>query len=316
MVRNAGKKATAPVEKSSYDADTDPVVSYQRKLTVDREFYDRVIATKSNGRRRLVYEDLLEPHSGNAFPVEEGQVIRIEQRPSLHNGRTQIADVLFITPDLEQISDHLNSTALEGFHPRVYGAIWTQRQFTEKIATLIADEFPYDLLEHDRVNHIFWGPHCNPEWIMLAHGSDFVGHNSCYENFTEGFNKIPAIQAIEDAEERRATVRILVDHNDINIFQPNEIKPREDGVAQGVLYPAPQVPDGTGIEWYAERDLFAVMSNCPYADQARPLPEAQPNPLYVSVYETGIVPEHANPLELMKGTEWEDAIYENIKRRK
>jgi hypothetical protein len=68
-----------------------------------------------------VYEDVLEPHTGHAFFVKASKVIRMEQRPSLHNGRNQIADVLFVTPDLEQISDHLNNNALEGLHPCLYG---------------------------------------------------------------------------------------------------------------------------------------------------------------------------------------------------
>lgn len=73
----------------------------------------------------MVYEDVLAPYTGNAFFVKAGQIIRMQQRPSLHNGRTQIADVLFVTPDLAQISDHLNSSALEGLHSRLYGGVWT-----------------------------------------------------------------------------------------------------------------------------------------------------------------------------------------------
>jgi hypothetical protein len=42
-----------------------------------------VIATKTDGTRKLFYEDMLEPHTGNAFFVKAGQVIRIEQRPKL-----------------------------------------------------------------------------------------------------------------------------------------------------------------------------------------------------------------------------------------
>jgi hypothetical protein len=34
----------------------------------------------------------------NAYFVKAGQVIRMEQRPGLHNGRMQVADVLFVTP--------------------------------------------------------------------------------------------------------------------------------------------------------------------------------------------------------------------------
>jgi hypothetical protein len=59
-------------------------------------------------------------------------------------------------------------------------------------------------------------------------------------------------------------VRFLADHDDINIVQPNEIKPDEISVTRGMMYPAPPVPDGIGIEWYAEKNVYAVMSNCPY----------------------------------------------------
>ena len=144
---------------------------------------------------------------------------------------------------------------------------------------------------------------------MLAHGNEFADFNSCHTNFIHGFNRVPAVQAIEDEEERRAKVRFLADHNDINIFQPNEIKPDEDGVSRGFMYPAPPVPDGTGIERYLEKDAYVVISNCPYADQALPLLEAKPNPMYILVYETGIAPETDDPLGLVKGPEWEEMIY-------
>ncbi len=45
----------------------------------------------------------------------------MEQRPGLHNGRNQIAGMLFVTPDLEQISHHLGNSAPECLHPRLYG---------------------------------------------------------------------------------------------------------------------------------------------------------------------------------------------------
>jgi hypothetical protein len=79
------------------------------------------MATKTDGTRTPVYKDVLEPHTGNAFFVKASQVIRMEQRPSQHIGWNQIANVLFVTPDLEQISDHLNNSAIEGFHLRLYG---------------------------------------------------------------------------------------------------------------------------------------------------------------------------------------------------
>jgi len=40
-----------------------------------------------------------------------------------------------------------------------------------------------------------------------------------------------------------------------------------------------------------------------------PLPEAEPNPLYILVSETGIQPERQDHLGLAKGPEWEEMIY-------
>ena len=295
---------------SKYDPEIDPVKTYERKIQPNKDFYDRVIGTKASGTRSLVYEDLCHPHTGDAYFVNAGQVIRMEQRPSLHNGRTQIGDVLFITPDLEQISDHLNTGALEGLNPRLYSGIWTQSGYMEKIATLVADEFPYDRLEHDNVSHIFFAAHCNAEWITLAHGAD-ANVNSCHENFIHGFHRLPAIQAIEDEKERRKKVQLLADRNDINIFQPNWFAQDDKGITRCNLFPSPAVPDGTGIEWFAEKDLYTIISNCPYADQALPFPEAKPNPIYISVWDTGFEPE-TDHLSLPPGSEWQETVYRRL----
>ena len=296
-------------KKSNYDESVDPVKTYEKKAKVNKEFYDRVIETKEKGTRKLVYEDTIEPHTGNAYPVKAGEVIRFEQRPSLHNGRTQILDILMITPDLEQWSDHLNNGPIEGLNVKLYSGVWTQSQFMEKIATCVADEFPYELLDNENVCHMFFAAHCCPEWITMVHGED-ANVNSCQENFIHGFNRLPAIQAIEDERERRQKVQQLADRNDINVFQGNQFKQDENGITRCYLSPTPAVPDGTGIEFYAEKDCYYVVSNCPYADQALPFPEAKPNPVYISVYDTGIKPYSSNHLGIVHG--WEDKIYERI----
>jgi uncharacterized protein YcgI (DUF1989 family) len=296
--------------ENTYDEDIDPVKTYERKVAPNKAFYDRVVATKENGTRTLVYEDINAPHTGNAYFVKAGQVIRMEQRPSLRNGRTQIIDVLFITPDLKQISDHLNTGALEGLNPRLYSGVWTQSGYLEKIATLVADDFPYERLPHDKVGHIFFAAHCNAEWITLAHGAE-ANVNSCHENFIHGFLRLPAVQAIEDEQERRQVALSLADHNDINIFQGQQFAQDERGITRCVLFPSPSVPDGTGVEFYAEKDIYTVISNCPYADQALPFPEAKPNPVYISVWETGIKPE-TNHLGLPPASEWQELAFERI----
>ena len=298
---------------TSYNDDIDPVEQFARGIQPNKAFYDQVIATKEEGTRTLVYEEVLEKLTGDAYFVKAGQVIRLEQRPHQHNGRSQIADLLFITPDLEQYSCHLSTTGVEGFCPRIYGALWTQSKYFEKICTLVADEYPYELLEDPDnnmfVNHMFFAAHCSKELNMIAYGNDAVHANSCHENFLQAINRMPAIQAIEDESERRAKVQQLADKNDLNVFQPNQIIPDKDGVTRGKMFLSPSIPDGVGIEFYAEKDLYLIASNCPYADQNLPFKEADPNPIYISVWDTGITPETDDHLGLIKGEEWEELIY-------
>jgi len=292
--------ADAMTETFSYDDSVDPVKTYERAVAPDKAFYDRVIATKENGTRTLVYEDLNEAHTGNAYRVKPGQVIRMEQRPSLHNGRTQIIDVLWVTPDLKQWSDHLNTGALEGLNPKLYSGIWTQSGYLQKIATCVADEFPYELLEHDMVSHMFFAAHCNADWILMVHGED-GNVNSCHENFLHGFARIPAIQAIEDEAERNRVIQFFADRNDVNMFQGQQFVQDDRGITRCKLFPSPPVPDGTAVEWYSEIDTYVVISNCPYADQALPFPEAKPNPVYISVWDTGIEPQPQELADCLEG---------------
>ena len=301
------------LQHMEYSEDTDPVKTYERKTRPNIEFYDRVIATKDNGTRTLVYEDLNRPHTGDAYLVKAGQVIRMEQRPSQHHGRTQIIDVLFVTPDLEQISDHLNTSAFEGLNQKLYSGVWTQSTYLQKIATCVADEFPYELLEHANVSHMFFAAHCNAEWLTMVYGQE-GNVNSCHENFLHGFHRLPAIHAIEDEQERRAKVQQLADRNDINMFQGNQFVQDENGITRCKLYPSPAVPDGTGVEYYAEKDMYAVISNCPYADQALPFPEAEPNPVYISVWDTGIEPE-ADHLGLPPASVWQETVYARLAKK-
>lgn len=296
-------------KKAAYDDTVDPVKSYADKCKVDYPFYDRVIATKTDNTRRLVYEDTIEPHTGNAYPMKAGNVIRFEQRPSLHNGRTQILDVQFVTPDLKQWSDHLNQGPIEGLNLRLFSGVWTQSMFMEKIATVVADEFPYELLEDKDTSHMFFAAHCCHEWITLAHGEG-ADVNSCHENFIHGFSRIPAIQAIKDEKERKRVVQFFADKNDINIFQGNKFAQDENHITRCFLSPTPAVPDGTGVEFYAEKDCYVVVSNCPYTDQGLPYPEAQPNPVYISVFDTGIRPYSTNHLNIDQN--WQEATYKRI----
>ncbi len=292
---------------TTYNADVDPVKTYERAVSPNLAFYQQIRATKANDTRRHVYDDILLPHTGNAFFVKAGQVIRFEQRPGLHNGRTQIIDVHMVTPDLEQWGDHLNTSALDGLNQRLFSAVWSQSGFCEKMVTLVEDEFPYNKMEDD-YSHIFFAAHCCPDWINMVYGKE-GNVNSCQENFYQAFGRIPAIANMEDEVEKRRIIKLYSDRNDINMFQPNKFDQDDKGITRCMLAPSPAVDDGVGCEFYAEKDMYFVVSNCPYADQALPYPEARPNPVYVSVYDTGIAPETGH---LGDNQGWEDDIFARI----
>ena len=268
---------------------------------LNKEHYDEVIATK--GSRDLVDEAELPPREGDAYFAKAGQVLRVEQR----HETTQIADVLFVTPDVKQIAETGNTGLFDGPNPTVYHRVWSQSRYQQPLATMVADEAPEDFTKDGFRPH-FWGPHCCAEWQETAYG-DGIKVNSCHWNFIQGFNRIPAVQAIEDVERAKEVVEWLSDRWDVNIFQPNKYIQDESGNTQGYLASAPPVPHGTGVEWYAEKDIYVVISNCPVGDQSSPTPEATCVPLYISVHETGI-----EPLECHTFQDWERAFYERVGR--
>ncbi|MGR5095486.1 DUF1989 domain-containing protein [Vibrio maritimus] len=298
---------------SSYDANVDPVKTYSDSLSADLDFYQRVRDTKRNGTRKHVYSDVLKRETGNSFLVKAGQVIRIEQRPSAdgNNGRTQIMDVLMVTTDLEQYSDHLNSTAIEGFNQRLYSGIWSQSRHFRKMATLVEDEFPYEQLQ-EGFTHIWLAAHCSPEYIGLAHGLEKVT-NSCHENFLHAFSRIPAIANIEDEKIRKEVTQFFADRNDWNIFQGNQFMLDEQNITRARMCPTPPVEDGTAIEWYAEQDMYVVISNCPYGDQHTCYTEIHNNDVFIEVFDTGIKPYAPALTDKIQG--WETAAWERVEAR-
>ncbi|WP_163132008.1 DUF1989 domain-containing protein [Agarivorans sp. Alg241-V36] len=298
---------------SSYDAEVDPVKTYSDSLSADLAFYERVRDTKRNNTRKHVYSDVLKAETGNSFLVKAGQVIRIEQRPNAkgNNGRTQIMDVLMVTTDLAQYSDHLNSTAIEGFNQRLMSGIWSQSRHFRKMATLVEDEFPYEELE-DGFTHIWLAAHCSPEYIGLAHGLDKVT-NSCHENFMHAFNRIPAIANIQDEKLRKEVVQYFADRNDWNIFQGNQFMLDEQNITRARMCPTPPVKDGTAIEWYAEQDMYVVISNCPYGDQHTCYTKIENNDVFIEVFDTGIEPYAPALTDKIQG--WAGEAWKRVEAR-
>lgn len=76
------------------------------------------------------------------------------------------------------------------------------------------------------------------------------------------------------------------------------------------MFLSPSIPDGAALESYAEKDLYLIASNCPYADENRPFSDADPIPIHLQVFETEIAPESDDHLGLVPGDERERLVYE------
>ena len=247
-------------------------------------------------QRKLVYESVLHGHTGDAFPLAPGQVLRAEQRHEV----TQVCDWIFIKPDLSDWSMYGSSGAFQGLFPEKGYHIFGHTGRMKSLCMMVADEAPDDFAPEGWARH-FWQWHCSPEWQEVLYPDPPQGTNACHLNFTHGINRIPAIHEIEDPVERRKTVNMLANNHN---FQTHQLIKHTAKGNQTMLelLGSPQVPYGTGVEFYANTDLYAVISNCPNANIADPVWNGermlQTYPVYISVWETGVEP--------VKQPEWKD----------
>ena len=272
---------------------------------------DKVIAGKDN--RTLVYESVLESHTGDAYLVKAGQVIRMEQR----HDETQVADWLFITPDLKEWSIMGTSTAFQGYYPELYHMLLSNTGNMRALATMVADELPDDFAPPGWSRH-FWQWHCSPEifGIIVPPPNDTpAGMHTCHTGFVHGLNRLPAIHAIEDEQERRQKVNELANNHNFQTFQLMEKYSDTDerGHTQTHmrLGVSKSLPHGTGVEFYANTDLYVVIAHCPGGNQSRSVWDGKTfqkvQPLYMSVWETGI-----EPAPRAKWKDWEGVFYDLV----
>lgn len=272
------------------------------QFELNKEHYDAIIDDKEN--RKLVYKEVLKPHSGDAFLVKKGQVIRAEQMND--QNIAQILDWNIITPDLTEYMSYGNSAPLEGPYLKKYTRCWSNNGMLHPMATMIADEVPEYFSGKEWGSH-FWMFHCNPEWNQAAAPGRSVGGDSCHTNFMHGYSRIPAIHAMPE-EEKRRTLDFLANQCNFMTFQV--FRTGWDEEAQDCimdLRPGPNIPKGTGVEFYAEQDCYFVISSCPWADMQDTLENVTPQPVEISVWDTGI-----EPLERPEWKEWKSTFYHQL----
>ena len=223
---------------------------------------EEVNARKSE--RKLVYEAVLHGHTGDAYPLAPGQVIRMEQRHDV----TQVCDWIFIKPDLSDYSTYGNTGAFQGLFPGKGHHMLGNTGRMKSLCIMTADEAPDDFAPEGWARHFFQG-HCSPEWQEILYPDPPQGINACHINFTHGLNRLPAIHAIKDVAERRRVVNSLANNHNFQTFQVchHAVKGNQTVIELGG---SPPVPHGTGVEFFANTDLYAVISNCPGANMWNP----------------------------------------------
>lgn len=271
-----------------------------KEIALDKAHYDKVIAAKES--RTKVYERWLEPNTGDAFFLKAGQVIRMEQRHAI----TQIADWWWVSPDLKQQQASGNTHAFEGQYVKQYSRIWSGIENMRPMATMVTDESPDDFPPPGFFSH-FWAYHCSPTWHQAGFRELPAGHNACHVNAMHGFHRLPAVHAIKDEEERRDKVQQLANNSNYQTFQPAKFYTTDEGQLSIDLAVGKPVPEGTGVEFYAEMDVYAVLSLCPWGDQSKGPVGADLVPLHISVWDTGI-----EPLPPADWKDWKGAFYEAV----
>ena len=273
---------------------------------------DRVNDARSDWK--LVYETILNPHTGDAFFLKAGHVLQLEHLFD----RAQVVDWMFITPDLKSQSSMGNSVTMDGYWVKKYVRIWSAQNDGIGMSPMVtmsrddSDKTPNWGGPSESWARHPWLYHCSPEWQEALHPDAGPQVNSCHMNFVQGFNRIPAIAAIEDDDERKALVnRFACDHN-FQTFNPAHIHwDTEQQQMKLQLGPCGPIKKGDGAEFYAEMDLYAVGSSCPYGSFTEPPhgPGARmPDPVRIRVYDTGIAPlAHAGGWK-----DWHTAFYDMV----
>ena len=202
-----------------------------------------------------------------------GHVIRF----SNPDGR-QIADVMFVNAnDTTEVSGYQASTVFEGFQVTAGSRAWSEPPRLRPIATFLRDNCEYSAaggLPADDYAWHFWGSHCHGDWYELETGTG--PWNRCHTNFIEGFAKIGVSEAGFPL-------------SDLNIFQPTKYLVNDKGFTIGALG-GNTAPETQSVEFYAEMDMYVVISNCPVGNQNVPIGEVDCFPLTMAIFDTGVRP--------------------------
>jgi len=247
----------------------------QERFFVDRAFYDRARAARSESTMRDQF--VIPAAGGRAFIVKKGQTFRVIQETG-----PQIASVCVWNADNPQETLLPAGTwSQEGIYVRRYGRPFSGLAFGKEppaglpwrrpMMTCIEDTV-VTRPANSRYHHHFMGTFCSPEMMEMRFGVG--GLRGCSETLLEAVTPFGL-----KAEQF---------HDSINLFQKAYLD-----MTHGKIWVLPSdAKAGDYVEFFAEFNLLIAVSVCPFGDGiANPLADNYAlRPLRVQVHETGIEP--------------------------
>jgi hypothetical protein len=225
-----------------------PHVIYQAKpgsaLEVDRAFYARL--AEPGAKRTLIDRFVLPRRTGRAWPVRAGQVFRIV---ALEGPQVADLNVWNLANPRERFWAS-RSRQLHQAHVSTFDRLWSCLPYLRPMLTITADTVGYARDEDGAGCHDLLGTRCDPYVHKLLNGEEL--DVCCHSNL---------VRAV--APYRLTELDI---HDVLNVFQVTGLT----GEGRYFTKPSP-AKTGDFIEFFAEQDVLAALSNCPHGDMSAPV---------------------------------------------
>ena len=225
-----------------------PHVIYQAKpgsaLEVNRAFYGRL--APDAGKRTLVDRFVIPRRSGRAWPVQAGQIFRIV---ALEGPQVADLNVWNLANPRERFWAS-RSRQLHQAHVSTFDRLWSCLPYLRPMLTIVADTIQYGRDEDGAGCHDLLGTRCDPYVHKLLNGEEW--DVCCHSNL------VRAVRPYRLTE--------LDVHDVLNVFQVTGLTT----TGQYFTKPSP-ARAGDFIEFFAEFDVLAALSNCPHGDMSKPV---------------------------------------------
>jgi uncharacterized protein len=239
-----------------------------RPFPFDTHFYDRLTSRVDGWKPRV--RAVVPAGRGYGCLVQAGQAVKLVMLE-----KAQIIDLdVFSAADPEEYFHAATQLYLEGGRVGEGTRIWGTPPRSRPLATVIADRMAQRNTSGILRDHKCYGAHCNPhQWLLFAGRTP----RTCYDNLREGCEMVGIDHSLI--------------HDNLNLYMKAALEPSTGRHLNMVS----DAQAGDHIQFYAEIDLFFVLSLCPYGDGSV-VPEdwatthVETASIAVEIADTGIAP--------------------------